>query len=90
MQKERSIQAIERELNLQVMELGRKQTYFREAGHFQGLGMTCSPLSTWRRIMLATFAQALTPVLGYYLYIGGGVLTLVIIILLVFFLLRRG
>lgn len=40
--------------------------------------------------MLTTFAQTLNPVFGYYIYIGGGVLTLVVIILLVLFLFRRG
>lgn len=39
--------------------------------------------------MLTTFAQTLTPVFGYYIYIGGGVLTLVLIIVVILFLVRR-
>jgi hypothetical protein len=39
--------------------------------------------------MLANFAQTLAPIFGYYIYIGGGVLTLVLIILVVLFVLRR-
>ena len=39
--------------------------------------------------MLTAFANTLTPVLGSYVYIGGGFLTLVIIVVVVLFLLRR-
>jgi hypothetical protein len=39
--------------------------------------------------MLTNFVQTLTPIFGYYIYIGGGVLTLVLIILVVLFVLRR-
>ena len=39
--------------------------------------------------MLTNFLQTLTPIFGYYIYIGGGLLTLVIIVLVVLFLLRR-
>ena len=39
--------------------------------------------------MFTTFASIITPILGAYIYIGGGVLTLVIIVLVVLFLVRR-
>lgn len=39
--------------------------------------------------MFTTFAHALAPLFGQYLYIGGGFLTLVVVILVVLFLLRR-
>lgn len=39
--------------------------------------------------MLTNFMQNLTPVFGYYIYIGGGFLTLVLIILVILFLVRR-
>ena len=39
--------------------------------------------------MLTTFAQILAPMFGYYIYIGGGVLSLVIIVLVVLFFFRR-
>jgi hypothetical protein len=39
--------------------------------------------------MLTNFVQSFTPIFGYYIYIGGGVLTLVLIILVVLFVLRR-
>lgn len=39
--------------------------------------------------MLTTLAKAFTPVLGSYIYVGGGLLTLVVVVLLVLFLARR-
>ena len=39
--------------------------------------------------MVATFANLFTPVLGEYIYIGGGLVTLVVIILIVMFVARR-
>ena len=39
--------------------------------------------------MFTTFASIITPILGAYIYIGGGVLTLVLIILVVVFVARR-
>jgi hypothetical protein len=39
--------------------------------------------------MLTNFANAITPIFGDYIYIGGGLLTLVIVILLVLLLMRR-
>ncbi|MHB1038264.1 MAG: hypothetical protein ACYC0Y_26880 [Pirellulales bacterium] len=39
--------------------------------------------------MATTFANTLTPVLGDYIYIGGGLVTLVVIVLVVLFLVRR-
>ena len=40
--------------------------------------------------MSTTLANIISPLLGNYVYIGGGTLTLVIVILLVLFFLRRG
>jgi hypothetical protein len=39
--------------------------------------------------MFTTFANAIAPIFGDYVYIGGGFLTLVIIVLVVLFLVRR-
>jgi hypothetical protein len=39
--------------------------------------------------VLTTLATAVTPILGEYIYVGGGLLGTVLIILLVVFLLRR-
>ena len=39
--------------------------------------------------MFTTFANALTPVFGDYIYVGGGLLTLVVVVLVVLFLVRR-
>ena len=39
--------------------------------------------------MATTLANTLSPVLGDYLYIGGGLVTLVVIVLVVLFLVRR-
>ena len=39
--------------------------------------------------MSTTLANIITPLLGDYVYIGGGVLTLVLVVLVVLFLLRR-
>ena len=39
--------------------------------------------------MFATFANTLAPVLGDYIYVGGGLLTLVVIVLLILFVARR-
>ena len=39
--------------------------------------------------MSTTFASVFTPLLGDYVYVGGGVVTLVLVILVVLFLLRR-
>ena len=39
--------------------------------------------------MFTTHASIITPILGDYIYVGGGVVTLVIIVLVVLFLVRR-
>jgi len=39
--------------------------------------------------MFTTLASIITPILGDYIYVGGGVVTLVIIVLVVLFLVRR-
>ena len=39
--------------------------------------------------MLTTLATTITPVLGQYVYIGGGLLGTVLIVLLIVFLIRR-
>jgi hypothetical protein len=39
--------------------------------------------------MSTTFSDAVTPVFGSYIYVGGGLLTLVVVVLLVLFLARR-
>ncbi|MHB1035250.1 MAG: hypothetical protein ACYC35_19355 [Pirellulales bacterium] len=39
--------------------------------------------------MVTTLANTLSPVLGDYIYIGGGLVTLVVIVLVVLFLVRR-
>ena len=39
--------------------------------------------------MFTTFAQAITPIFGDYIYVGGGLLTLVVIVLLVLLVARR-
>lgn len=39
--------------------------------------------------MFTTFANTFTPILGDYVYIGGGFLTLVVVVLVVLFLVRR-
>ena len=39
--------------------------------------------------MSTTLANIISPLLGNYVYIGGGTLTLVIVVLLVLFFLRR-
>lgn len=47
-------------------------------------------LSEWETLLMSTtLASIVTPLLGDYVYVGGGVLTLVIVILVVLFLLRR-
>ena len=45
--------------------------------------------STKEIIVLTTIATTITPLLGEYIYVGGGLLTLVIIVLVVMFVLRR-
>lgn len=42
-----------------------------------------------RTNIATTFANSISPLLGDYLYIGGGVLTLIIIVLIILFLVRR-
>jgi hypothetical protein len=39
--------------------------------------------------MLTAFATAFTPLLGQYIYVGGGFATLIVIVLLVLLLRRR-
>lgn len=39
--------------------------------------------------MFTTSANAIAPIFGDYIYVGGGLLTLVLIVLVVVFLLRR-
>ena len=39
--------------------------------------------------MLTTFATTMTPVLGNYIYVGGGLLGTVVVVLLVLMLFRR-
>ena len=39
--------------------------------------------------MFTTFGHLLMPVLGDYIYVGGGAVTLIVIILIVFFVMRR-
>ncbi len=39
--------------------------------------------------MLTTFATIFMPMLGDYIYIGGGAVTLIVIILVVLFVVRR-
>jgi hypothetical protein len=39
--------------------------------------------------MSTTFADAVTPVFGSYIYVGGGLLTLVVVVLVIVFLARR-
>jgi|WetSurMetagenome_2_1015567.scaffolds.fasta_scaffold2569414_1 hypothetical protein len=39
--------------------------------------------------MFTTFANAIAPIFGDYIYVGGGLLTLVVIVLVVLFVLRR-
>jgi hypothetical protein len=40
-------------------------------------------------MMLTTLATAVTPILGEYLYVGGGLLGTVLVVLLIVFLIRR-
>ena len=39
--------------------------------------------------MLATFATTMTPILGDYIYVGGGFLAVIVIVLVVVLVLRR-
>jgi hypothetical protein len=39
--------------------------------------------------MFTNFANALTPIFGDYIYVGGGLLTLILVVLVILFLVRR-
>ena len=39
--------------------------------------------------MLANFTNALIPIFGDYIYVGGGLLTLILVVLVILFLVRR-